>query len=224
MAEDEVGKRSREEARRFTLPDREKAQRLHTLKARLTVSGPGCPGRANGGWLLAALFWVVLLGLGSLAVSHWLALYQGDTRFEVIADGSLELRLGRSGHYEVAGQVASEPLRFIVDTGASLTSIPRSLGERLGIRECVPIGFDLKAAKEPGCCRPQFFHTANGTIEACVARLPSLRFGNFEVRNVQVALMPVVEGRALLGMNVLKHFSMVQEGRRLTLTPARPQP
>ena len=45
-------------------------------------------------------------------------------------------------------------------------------------------------------------------------------FGPFEVRNASVAVMPGIGDQALLGMNVLKHFSLVQEGRRLTVSPA----
>lgn len=205
------------ERRRFALPDDEKQRRLEAIRERLSGSMPPHTRRA-GGWLGAALLWVALIGLGSLGLGYWFARYQGDTGFAVLANGSLELRLGPGGHYEVAGQVGAEPVRFIIDTGASLTSIPLLLGKRLGIRSCSPIGFDVAPANVPGCCRPAIFHTANGTVEACVARVPSLRFGDFEVRNVQVALMPGVGERALLGMNVLKHFSIVQEGRRLRLT------
>jgi clan AA aspartic protease (TIGR02281 family) len=129
----------------------------------------------------------------------------------VVADGSLELRMGRGGHYgERRGGRRAHPV--LVDTGASVTAIPRHLGERIGIRECAAIGFDLSAANEPGCCRKQTFRTANGTTEGCVGRVPSLRFGPFEVRNASVAVMPGMGEQALLGMNVLKHFNLVQEG------------
>ena len=59
------------------------------------------------------------------------------------------------------------------------------------------------------------FHTASGTTEGCVARVPSIRFGAFELRNPRVAVMPGMDGQALLGMDVLRHFSLVQEGGRL---------
>ena len=41
-----------------------------------------------------------------------------------------------------------------------------------------------------------------------------------EVRNASVAVMPGMGEQALLGMNVLKHFNLAQEGRRLTVSPA----
>ena len=213
--------RDRQEARRFTLPDDEKERRLQDVRARLHVDGQTAPAeRSGGGWLLPALFWTALIGLGTLGASYWLSNSKGDTTLQVVADGSLELRMGRSGHYEVSGAVGAVPIQFLVDTGASVTAIPRHLGERIGMRECAAIGFDLSAANEPGCCRKETFRTANGTAEACVGRVPSLRFGPFEVRNASVAVMPGMGEQALLGMNVLKHFSLVQEGRRLTVSSA----
>lgn len=220
MSTDERESLRRQAARRFTLSDAEKARRLGDVKARLTVEAPPPAAAPTGGWLWPALFWTAFFALGSAALSHWLAASTGRRAVEVRNGAALELRLGRSGNYEVAGWVASRPARFIVDTGASLTSIPPSLGERIGIRECPAIGFDLSSTSEPGCCRRETFHTANGPAEGCVARVPSLRFGAFEVRNAQVAVMPGSGDTALLGMNVLKHFSLVQQGGRLTVSAA----
>ena len=211
--------RDQQETRRFTLPDDEKERRLQEVRARLRVDGQPAPApRTGGGWLLPALFWTALIGLGTLGASYWLSNNKGDTTFQVVADGSLELRMGRGGHYEVSGAVGAVPIQFLVDTGASVTAIPRQLGERIGIRECAAIGFDLSAGNEPGCCRKQTFHTANGTTEGCVARVPAIRFGGFELKNAKVAVMPDIGDTALLGMNVLRHFRLVQQGSRLTVS------
>lgn len=181
---------------------------------------PSRPAARAGGWILPALFWTGLIVLGTAAASWWLGSPRGSKAFEVIDGDVLELRLGRGGHYEVGGAVAAVPVRFIVDTGASLTSIPRALGERIGIRACPAVGFDLSRDDEPGCCRPEVFRTANGSVEACVARVPSVRFGAFELRNPRVAVMPGMDGQALLGMDVLRHFSLSQEGGRLRISRA----
>ena len=178
------------------------------------------PRGRSGGWILPALFWTGLIVLGTAAASWWLSSSRGSKALEVMDGDTLELRLGRGGHYEVGGAVAAVPVRFLVDTGATLTSIPQALGERIGIRACPAIGFDLSRGNEPGCCRRETFRTANGSSEGCVARVPSIRFGNFEVRNARVAVMPDMGEQALLGMNVLRQFSLVQQGKRLTITPA----
>ncbi len=181
---------------------------------------PSRPAARAGGWILPALFWTGLIVLGTAAASWWLGSPRGSKAFAVIDCDVLELRLGRGGHYEVGGAVAAVPVRFIVDTGASLTSIPQALGERIGIRACPAVGFDLSRDDEPGCCRPEVFRTANGSVEACVARVPSVRFGAFELRNPRVAVMPGMDGQALLGMDVLRHFSLSQEGGRLRISRA----
>ena len=181
---------------------------------------PSRPAARAGGWILPALFWTGLIVLGTAAASWWLGSPRGSKAFEVIDGDVLELRLGRGGHYEVGGAVAAVPVRFIVDTEASLTSIPQALGERIGIRACPAVGFDLSRDDEPGCCRPEVFRTANGSVEACVARVPSVRFGAFELRNPRVAVMPGMDGQALLGMDVLRHFSLSQEGGRLRISRA----
>lgn len=189
----------------------------------MPASPPPRPSRSAaraGGWILPALFWTGLIVLGTAAASWWLGSPRGSKAFEVIDGDVLELRLGRGGHYEVGGAVAAVPVRFIVDTGASLTSIPQALGERIGIRACPAVGFDLSRDDEPGCCRPEVFRTANGSVEACVARVPSVRFGAFELRNPRVAVMPGMDGQALLGMDVLRHFSLSQEGGRLRISRA----
>ncbi len=181
---------------------------------------PSLPAARAGGWILPALFWTGLIVLGTAAASWWLGSPRGSKAFEVIDGDVLELRLGRGGHYEVGGAVAAVPVRFIVDTGANLTSIPQALGERIGIRACPAVGFDLSRDDEPGCCRPEVFRTANGSVEACVARVPSVRFGAFELRNPRVAVMPGMDGQALLGMDVLRHFSLSQEGGRMRISRA----
>lgn len=209
------------QAARFRRSDAEKDARVAAVRARLnTGNAPRQPsGGGPSGWLGPALFWTVLLALAAGGASLWFDHQRGDTGVRVLPGDRLELRRGSSGGYRVPGEVASRPVSFIVDTGASLTSIPARLGNELGIRECPAVGFDTSRADEPGCCRRETFHTASGTTEGCVARVPSIRFGGFEVRNAQVAVMPALGDHALLGMNVLRHFSLVQQGGTLSISP-----
>lgn len=213
--------RSRDASRlRYRQPEAVKEQRLRAVKARLTVGGeaPAAPPRSPRGWLGPAVFWTALIALGTGFASYWASQHKGDTRFRILAADVLELRRGADGHYGVPGTVAAEPVDFVVDTGATLTTISEETGRRIGIRACPAIGFDTAPAGQPGCCRPGVFSTANGRVDGCVARVPSLRFGAFEVRNVEVAVMPALGGPTLLGMNVLKHFSLAQQGNRLTIS------
>jgi clan AA aspartic protease (TIGR02281 family) len=108
---------------------------------------------------------------------------------------SLDLYKERNGNFFVPGSVGGYPVSFIVDTGASITSISKQAASVAGIREC----------------QSRRFNTANGDVVGCVATAPSITFGGFRLSNVEVAVMPNMTG-ALLGMNVLSQFKMEQHG------------
>jgi aspartyl protease family protein len=114
---------------------------------------------------------------------------------------SLDLRRGRSGNYFVSGSIGEHPVNFIVDTGASITSISKQAASIAGISGC----------------RSRKFNTANGEVIGCVATAPMIAFGNFRLSNVEVAVMPNMNG-ALLGMNVLNQFKMEQHGSVMRIT------
>lgn len=110
------------------------------------------------------------------------------------------------GHYRVNGTINGRPVRFLLDTGASFTSISRRVANEAGIYNCHYGG------------RSQ---TANGTIDRCQARAGSMSFGTFRIDNVDVNILDNSEGDALLGMNVLRHFALEQTNGRLRLSPAQ---
>ena len=68
------------------------------------------PRSRAGGWILPALFWTGLIVLGTAAASWWLSSSRGSKALEVMDGDTLELRLGRGGHYEVGGAVAASYL------------------------------------------------------------------------------------------------------------------
>lgn len=103
------------------------------------------------------------------------------------------------GHYETPGSINGQPVTFIVDTGAGLTSVPGSLAKPLGITSC----------------EPRQFSTAAGEVFGCVATVAEVVFGSFRAHNVQVAVMPTMNGPALLGMNILGMVQIEQRGSAL---------
>lgn len=106
------------------------------------------------------------------------------------------------GQYEILGAINGNSLTFVIDTGAGITSVPGSMATKLGVKSC----------------RPSEFVTAGGKTFGCIATVPELEFGSFRVKNVDVALMPNMQGDALLGMNVLGMVKMEQKGSDLSLT------
>ncbi len=103
------------------------------------------------------------------------------------------------GHYQTPGSINGQPVTFIVDTGAGLTSVPGSLAKPLGITSC----------------EPRQFSTAAGEVFGCVATVAEVVFGSFRAHNVQVAVMPAMNGPALLGMNILGMVQIEQRGSAL---------
>lgn len=120
-----------------------------------------------------------------------------------IAPGTeLVLKRSRDGHYVFPGTINGRPVRFLLDTGATLVSVPAHLGNELG----------LKAGAH------QQSITANGTVVTRATRLEALAFGPFDLRGVPASLNPGMAGdQVLLGMSVLKHLEFTQRGDTLIL-------
>ena len=112
------------------------------------------------------------------------------------------LTRNRSGHYLFDGQVNHHKVTFLVDTGATTTAIPGNLQRELG----------LQAGPETSVS------TANGIASAYLTRLDQLGIGGIEMLNVDATIIDNMGGNeVLLGMNVLKHFELVQRGDKLII-------
>lgn len=112
---------------------------------------------------------------------------------QFIGEGVMEIRQHRDGHFHIAGSVNDFSVNYLIDTGASLTSLSQSTADRAGVTDC-------KFAS---------FNTAGGTINGCIGRVAQLTIGNYQIQNATVAVMPNME-IDLLGMNVLNHFQISQ--------------
>ena len=108
------------------------------------------------------------------------------------------------GHFFVDGAVNGVPVRFVVDTGATLVSLPRQDAERLGI--------DYRSGRR-GTSR-----TANGPAPVYLVKLDSVKVGGIELHSVDAL---VHEGggldQALLGMSFLNRLEMQRDGATMTL-------
>ena len=117
---------------------------------------------------------------------------------------SVVLSADARGHFITDGQVNGLPIRFLVDTGASLVSIPAAQAQRMAL--------------EYRKGQAGIINTANGPAPAYRVRLDTVRVGDISVNGVDALVM---EGSgmpfALLGMSFLNRMQMKQEGNMMTL-------
>ncbi len=163
------------------------------------------PHRALGrGMALAAS--LLLLGMLWFYFSHALDARDNPNRDLAVAPGTeLVLKRGGHGHYVFPGEINGRPVSFLLDTGATLVSVPAHLAGELDLA--------------PGAYQNSV--TANGTVATRATRIATLAFGPFVVRNVSASLNPgMADDQILLGMSVLKHLEFTQHGDTLVLRAA----
>lgn len=121
-----------------------------------------------------------------------------------MAGGELRIPMRDDGHFWVEADVNGTKVPFLVDSGASLTTIGADVAERAGVDP------EIRVAQ---------VETANGTITMRRARLDSLSVGSIERDDLPVLVAPQ-EGLNVLGMNFLSSLrSWRAEGRTLVLQP-----
>jgi len=109
---------------------------------------------------------------------------------------SLALHLNDNRYYSAQGTINDLPATFIVDTGASVTTVSRRIAEAAGIGSCAETGHT---------------ETANGVTQSCMVTVPKLSFGTFHLNNVTVNVLPSLKFDGLLGMNILRLMKMQQQ-------------
>ena len=126
---------------------------------------------------------------------------------EVIAGGTATLTSNRGGHYNGDFRINGRTVQGIVDTGASLVSIPESVARRLGYDSSAldyryPVG------------------TANGQTKGALIKLDRIEIGQVRVRNVDaLVLKDEALSATLIGMTFLNQLSSYKvESGRMRLT------
>ena len=119
------------------------------------------------------------------------------------ADGTLVIPRGSDGHFHVAGSINGQPVRFLVDTGASLVGVTEALAQRAGL-----VGG-----------RATQFHTANGVRSGRIAQAQTVAVQSFVVTGVGVGVGYTGTNTedALLGQNFLQHFEVQLQRDRMVL-------
>jgi aspartyl protease family protein len=120
-----------------------------------------------------------------------------------VATGARELVVTQAedGGYYVMGQVNGQPVRFLVDTGASEIVLSPADARRLGV-DIDALTFDHAA------------ETANGIGYAAPFTADSLAVGSIRFDNVPMAINQAPMRNSLLGMSFLKRLDSFQVSDR----------
>lgn len=150
--------------------------------------------------------WILVLVLLTFGFNNYLE-QQNNPNQNISAEwnnNSAEVRLkqNRYGHYVVNGHINNYPVTFLLDTGATLISIPENIANKLQLER----GYPAQS------------RTANGTITVYGTLLNSVRIGSIELNNIRASINPHMAGdEILLGMSFMKHLEMTQKDNELLL-------
>jgi len=170
----------------------------------------------RAGTLLRNLGYLGMAGAALLTVG--LAAYRADKSDASLAlarlpeievqGGETRIPLDGDGHFWVRALVDGREAEFMIDTGATFTSLTGANAEALGLapsRGRMPAQFD----------------TANGTALGRFTSIASLEFGTIRARNLEAVIMVDDDGDTnVIGMNLLSRLKSwrVEDGV-LTLVP-----
>ena len=162
--------------------------------------------------LTMALAWTAIFGAGFVLFTFrddfgWVtqrlkAEALGDP---VVAGGETRIPMAIDGHFWVDARLNGERVKFLVDSGATMTTIDRATANRAGV------------SVSP--TRDQFVRTGNGIIRVASGRAARVQVGGIR-RNDMALQVSEDDNLNVLGMNFLsslKRWSV--EGRWLVLEP-----
>jgi len=164
--------------------------------------------RTGSSLLLGAILITVVLQLSRMDPRFDVAVPQIGLPEQVVQGGETRVPLAADGHYWLRAEVNGVPANFLVDTGATLTAISEGVAERAGLeprRGGIPI----------------MLNTANGTVQAHVATVDRLSFGNVEASGIDAVIAPNFGETNVIGMNVLARLGSwrVEEGELVLAVP-----
>jgi aspartyl protease family protein len=122
-------------------------------------------------------------------------------------DGTLRIRRGEDGHYSVAAKVNGHNVSFMIDTGATTTSMSTEAARAAGV-DVSEAGF------------PVIVETANGSAEMRRAHIARLNIGPITSEDLPILISEGLGQTNLLGMNFLSSLKGWRvEGSELVLNP-----
>lgn len=123
----------------------------------------------------------------------------------VVQGAEIRIPMAIDGHFWIQGRINGEPVKFLVDSGATMTTIGRRTAERTAV----------SVSKTPD----QIVRTGNGIIKVSSGRARSLQVGTIERTGFAMHVAGEDELN-VLGMNFLSSLRRWGvEGRWLVMVP-----
>lgn len=161
---------------------------------------------SKAGQIMVYLAWILFLAVLTFGFKNYLDQQNNPNQNTSTEwkDNTAEVRLkqNRYGHYVVNGKINNQPVTFLLDTGATLISIPENIANQLQLKK----GYPAQS------------QTANGTITVYSTRLDLVSIGKIELKDLRASINPHMSGdEVLLGMSFMRHLEMTQKGNELII-------
>jgi aspartyl protease family protein len=186
---------------------------LYILMASMLVIGSLIARRERAARLLTmALAWVAIFAGGFVLftfrddLGYVAQRLRAEATGEPVSEGEeIRIPMAIDGHFWVDGLVNGKKVKFLVDSGATMTTIGRQTAANVGVQ----VSPD----------RNQIVRTGNGFIRVATGRAERLEVGGIERDNISVHIADD-EDLNVLGMNFLSSLDRWGvEGRWLILVP-----
>lgn len=186
---------------------------VYILMAVMLVLGSLMARREPAAKLLTmALAWIAIFGAGFVLFTFrddfgWVAqrLRAEATGQPVEQGAQIRIPMAIDGHFWVDGRLNGQQVKFLVDSGATMTTIGRDTADRT----------EIEVSPTPD----QIVRTGNGLIKVSSGRARSLQIGSIERVDVGVHVADN-DNLNVLGMNFLSSLQRWGvEGRWLVLVP-----
>ena len=112
-------------------------------------------------------------------------------------EGRIEVPRSPDGHYYLQTQVNGAPIRFVLDTGASMIVLTKEDATRAGLN---PDGLSYYSRAM----------TANGEVRTAPVRLESVTLGGFSDKNVTALVNEGEMNDSLMGMDYLQRWGKIE--------------
>lgn len=157
------------------------------------------PARRPMGWAIA---WIALFGGLYMAFQSFepeIAAWQQARRggeisvvngTDAASSREVEIPMARDGHFWVNADVGGQQVRFLIDSGASVTAVSESTARQIGLRPD-PMG------------RMMIVQTGNGPVTARRSVIEQLQIGTIRASNLPVIVSERFSNVNVLGMNFL---------------------